>query len=81
MSLEKKQRWLNRDIPSEDENQLSQSHNKISKIDNKEAINKETDTEQDPTDYDEEIDYRKAWTMGMLMIDGNISMIETEELE
>ena len=28
VSLEKKQRQLNRDIPSEDENSLSQSHNK-----------------------------------------------------
>ena len=79
--LEKKRRRLTRDIPSEDKNQLSQSHNEISKIDNKEAINKETNTVQGPTSYDEEIKSRKAWTMGMPMIDGDISMIETEELE
>ena len=44
-----KRRQLNRDIPSEDENMLSQSHNEISKIDNKEAINKEIDTVRCPT--------------------------------
>ena len=81
VSLEEKQRWLNRDIPSEDENHLSQSYNEISKIDNEEAINKEIDIVQGPTSYDEEIDSRKAWTMGMPTIDGDISMMETEELE
>ena len=81
VSLEKKRRWLNRDIRSEDKNQLSQSHNKISKIDNEEAINKEIDTVQGPTSYDKEIESWKAWTMGMPTIDSDISMMETEELE
>ena len=81
VSLEKKRRQLNRDIPSEDKNQLSQSHNKIGKIDNKEAINKEADTVQDPTSYDKEIELQKAWTMGMPTFDGDISMMETDELE
>ena len=31
VSLEKKQRWLNRDIPIEDKNQLSLSHNEINR--------------------------------------------------
>ena len=39
VSLEKKRRQLNRDIPSEDKNQLSLSHNKINRTDNDEAIN------------------------------------------
>ena len=81
VSLEKKRRWLNRDIPSEDENHLNLSHNKISKVDNEEAINEEIDTVQGPTDYDEEIESWKAGTMGMPTIDGNISVLETEELE
>ena len=81
VSLEKKRRWLNREIPSEDENYLSLSHNEISKVDNKEGINNEIHTVQGPTSYDEEIELWKAWTMGMPMIDGNISMMETEELE
>ena len=38
MSLEKKRRRLNRDIPSEDVNNLSQSHNKINEMDCEEAI-------------------------------------------
>ena len=81
VSLEKKQRRLNRDIPSEDENHLSLSHNEISNVDNEEALNNEIDTVQGPTSYDDEIKSRKAWTMGMPMIDGDISMMETEELE
>ena len=65
VSLEKKRRWLNRDIPSEDVNNLSQSHNEINGIDHEEAINKETDTVQGPTSYDEGIELQKAWTMEM----------------
>ena len=36
-------------------NNLSQSHNNPSEIDRQEAINKEIDTVQGPTSYDEEI--------------------------
>ena len=46
-----------------------------------EAINNEIKTVQGPMSYDEEIESRKMWTMGMLMIDGNISTMEAEELE
>ena len=81
MSLKKKRRQLNRDIPSEDENQLSLSHNEINRTDNEEAINKEKDTVPGPTSYDNEIESQKAWTMEMPMIDGDISMMEAEELE
>ena len=81
VSLEKKRRQLNRDIPSEDENQLSLSHNEINRTDNMEAINQETKTVQGPTSYDDEIELQKAWTMGMPMIDGNISTMDSEELE
>ena len=80
VSLEKKRRRLNRDKPSEDENQLSLSHNKINITDNEEAINNENDTVQGPTSYDDEIESWKAWTMRMPTIDGDISMMETEEL-
>ena len=64
VSLEKKRRRLNRDIPSEDETQIS-------------LINKETHTVQDPTRYDDENESQKAWTMGMSTIDGNISTIDS----
>ena len=67
VSLEKKGRRLNRDIPSEDETQLS-------------LINKKNDTVQDPTSYDDDIESQKAWTMGMSTIDSDISMMNTEEL-
>ena len=42
VSLEKKQRRLNRDIPSEDVNNLSQSHNEISGIDHEEQLTKKS---------------------------------------
>ena len=81
VSLEKKRRWLNRDIPNEDKNQLGLSHNEINRADNEEAINKENDTVPGPTSYDNEIELQKAWTMGMPTIDGDISTMEAEELE
>ena len=81
VSLEKKRRWLNRDIPSEDEIQLSLSHDEINRTDNEEAINKEKDTVPGPTSYDDEIELQKAWTMRMPMINGDISSMDTEELE
>ena len=46
-----------------------------------EAINNEIKTVQGPMSYDEEIESRKMWTMGMPMIDGNISTMEAEEPE
>ena len=64
VSLEKKRRWLNRDIPSEDENQLSISHNEINRTDNEEAINKEKDTVPGPTSYDDEIESQKHGPRG-----------------
>ena len=67
VSLEKKQRRLNRDIPSEDETQLS-------------LLNEGTDTVPCPTSNDDENESQKAWTMGMPTIDGNISTMITEEL-
>ena len=67
MSLEKKQRRLNRDISSEDKTQLS-------------MINKENNTVQGPTSYDDEIELQEAWTMGLPMIDGDISTMDSEEL-
>ena len=52
VSLEKKRRRLNRDIPSEIESQLS-------------LINRETDTVPRPTSNNDEDESRKAWTMGV----------------
>ena len=67
VSLEKKRRRLKRDIPSEDETQLS-------------LPNEGTDTVPRPTSNDDEDESRKAWTMGMPTNNGDISMIDSEEL-
>ena len=66
VSLEKKRRQLNRDIPSEAETQVS-------------LINKENDTVPCPTSNDDD-ESQKAWTMGMPTNNGDISMIDSEEL-
>ena len=67
VSLEKKRRRLNRDIPSDAESQLS-------------LINKENDTVPHPTNNNDDDELQKAWTMGMPMNDGDISTIDSEEL-
>ena len=81
VSLEKKRRQLNRDIPSENVHNISQSNRTISETDCKKAINKETNTVQSPTSYNEEKESRKAWTMEMLMMDCDISTTEADEKE
>ena len=81
VSLEKKRRQLNRDIPSENVHNISQRHNKINETDCEKVINKETNTVQGPISNDEENESQKAWTMEMLMMDGNISTTEADEKE
>ena len=80
VSLEKKRRRLNRDITSEEESQLSLSHNTINRNDNEDAINEEKDTVPCPTSNNNENESLKAWTKGMPTIDSDISMMDTEEL-
>ena len=66
VSLEKKRRRLNRDIPSEATNHLSR-------------FNEENDTNQGLTTQDEDLESQEAWTMGMPTIDGNISTTNSSE--
>ena len=66
VSLEKKRRRLNRDIPSEAPNHLSR-------------LNKGSDIKQGLTTQDEEIESQEAWTMGMPSIDGDISATNSSE--
>ena len=74
--------WLNnKDIPSENVHNISQSHSKINETNCEKVINKETNTVQGPTSYDEENELQKAWTMEMPMKDGNISTTEADEKE
>ena len=79
--LEKKQRWLNGDIPSENVHNIHQRHNEIDETDREKSINKETNTVQGPTSYDEENESQKAWTMEMPTMDGDISTTEADEKE
>ena len=79
--LEKKQRWLNRDIPSENVHNISQRHNEINEADCEMVINKETNTIQGPISNDKENELQKAWTMEMPMMDGDISTTEADEKE
>ena len=44
-------------------------------------MNKEIATVQGPTSYDKENELQKVWTMGMPTNDGDISTMETEELQ
>ena len=81
VSMEKKQRQLNRDIPSENVHNISQRHNEINENDCKMAINKETNTVQGPISNDEENELQKAWTMEMPMMDSDISTTEADEEE
>ena len=81
VSLEKKQRRLNRDIPSENVHNISQRHNDINETDRKMVINKETNTVQGPISNDKENESQKAWTMEMPMMDGDISTTEADEKE
>ena len=81
VSLEKKRRWLNRDIPSETVHNINQRNIAINENDNEKVINKNTNTAQIPTSYDKENKSLKAWTMEMLMIDGDISTTEADEKE
>ena len=66
VSLEKKRRRLNRDIPRKATNQLSR-------------LNEESDTERGLTAQGEEIESQEAWTMGMPSIDGDISTTNSTE--
>ena len=65
-SWRKKQIRLNRDTPSEDNSQLS-------------LLNKENNAEQGLTEHDDKIESQEAWTMGMPLIDGDISTTDSEE--
>ena len=67
VSLEKKQRRLNKNTPSETKSQLI-------------LINREIDTVPHPTSNDNEDESQKAWTTGMPTNDSDISTINTAEL-
>ena len=64
VSLEKKRRRLNRDIPSEDKSRLSLSHNTINRTGSEAALNEEKDTVPRPTVTTTKTSHRKRGPWG-----------------
>ena len=79
VSMEKKRRQSNRDIPSEEVNTLSPNYGEINDIDLEEALNSEIETVQDPSRYNEEIESQKTRTMRMPTTNSDISMTTADE--
>ena len=81
MILERKRRRLNENIPDKKSDNCNQSDTPISKRSTVNSINESTSEVQGPADDDNENESRKAWTMEMLMNDGDISTNTTNEVE
>ena len=81
MILERKRRCLSKDDPNKKSVDYNQSDTSINKRSTDNSINESTSKVEGPTDDDNENKSRKAWTMEMLMNDGNISANTTNEAE
>ena len=81
MSLEKKRRRLNKNIPNKNVYNVSQSDVSIHENTTVNSFNDEGTTVQGPTDDNNEIELQKACTMEMMMNDGDISMTTMIEHE
>ena len=79
--LERKRRRLNENNPDKKSDGDSQSDTPISEKSTVKSFNKSTSMAQGPADDDDENESRKAWTMEMLMNDGDISTNTTSEEE
>ena len=79
--LERKRRQLNENNPDKKSDSDSQSDTPISEKSTVKSINKSTSVAQGPADDDDENESRKAWTMEMLMNNGDISMNTMNEEE
>ena len=79
--LERKTRRLNENNPDKKSDIYNQSDTPISKRSTVNSNNESTSEVQGPMDDDDENESRKAWTMEMLMNDGNISTNTTNEEE
>ena len=79
--LEWKRRRFNENNPNEKPDGDSQSDILISENHTVKSINKSTLVAQGPADDDDENESCKAWTMEMLMNDGNISTSMMNEQE
>ena len=81
MILERKRRCLNENDPDKKSDDYNQSDAPINKRSTVNSINESTSEVQGPTDDDNDNESRKAWTIEMLMNDGNISVNTTNEVE
>ena len=79
--LERKRRQLNKNNPNKKSDSDSQSDTPISEKSTVKSFNKSTSMVQGPADDDDENESRKAWTMEMLMNNGDISMNMMNEEE
>ena len=79
MILERNRRRLNEDDPNKKSDNYSQSDAPLNKMSTANSINESAMIAQGPTDDDNENESRNAWTIEMLMNNGNISMNMTNE--
>ena len=79
--LERKRRRLNKNNPDKKSDNNDQNDAPISKRSTVNSINKLTSEVQGPADDDNKNKSRKAWTMEMLMNDGDILTNMTNEVE
>ena len=79
--LERKRRQFNKNNPDKKSGDYNQSDAPISEKSTVNSINKSTSVVQGPADDDNENESQKAWTMEMLMNDGDISTNTTNEEE
>ena len=81
VQLERKRRRLNKSTPDDNAPGVSQSDTLINENHTENAFNKVIMAVQGPSDDNDENELRKAWTMEMLMNNGNISMSMMNEQE
>ena len=79
--LERKKRGLSKEDPVKKSNDCNQSDTSINKMSTVNSINKSMSEVQGPTDGNNKNKSQKAWTMEMLMNDGDISANTTNEEE
>ena len=81
MQLERKRRQLNKSTPDENAHGVSQSDTLINENHTENSFNKVTMVVQVPSDDNDKNELWKAWTMEMLMNDGDISTSMMNEQE
>ena len=79
--LERKKRRLNKNNPDKKSDDNNQCDTPIGEKSTANSINESTSVAQGPADDDNKNELRKAWTMEMLMNDGDISTNTTNEEE